>query len=228
MSSTEEKLDALIESVAALAERQKANQRDLDNKLKTLEKDVAAANEDATERAKRDRPIEFERKGHQEQYVFNEEVEDRLEAATKKIKRLAPTATDGDSKKFLQEALDELKEGQEAIAERQKHIRIVDQSEYHWRTVEAYKFGGLGDNDEDAKRIKEAERDVASQINRDKRKPNKERRPPPPPHILSQWAPGVPQPPQMLLPPLPQAPPHASQDSTSHRGLALTAMKWGT
>ena len=44
--------------------------------------------------------------------------------------------TDGDSKKFLQEALDELKEGQEAIAERQKHIHIADQSEYHsgqWR-----------------------------------------------------------------------------------------------
>ena len=146
MASTEEKLDALIESVAALAERQKANQYDLDNKLKTLEKDVAAVNEDATERAlkraKRDRPIEFKRKGHQEQYVFNEEVEDRLEAAAKKIKRLAPTATYGDSKKFLQEALDELKEGQEAIAKRQKHIHIADQSEYHWRTVEAYKFGG--------------------------------------------------------------------------------------
>ena len=54
-----------------------------------------------------------------------------------------------------------MKEGQEAIAVRQKHIRIADQSEYHWRMVEAYKVGGLGDNDEDAKRIKEAERDVA-------------------------------------------------------------------
>ena len=43
--------------------------------------------------------------------------------------------------------------------------------------VETYKVGGLGDNDEDAKKIKQAERDVALQINRDKRKPNKERRP---------------------------------------------------
>ena len=78
MSSTEEKLHTLIESVAALAKRQKANQRDLDNKLKTLEKDVAVANEDATERASKranhDRCIEFKRKGHQEQYVLNEEV----------------------------------------------------------------------------------------------------------------------------------------------------------
>ena len=110
------------------------------------------ANKDATERAlkraKRDRPIEFKRKEHQEQYVFNEEVEDHLEAAAKKIKRLAPMAKDGDLKKFLQEALDELKEGQEAISERQKHIRIADQSEYHWRMVEAYKVGGLGDNED--------------------------------------------------------------------------------
>ena len=54
--------------------------------------------------------------------------------------------------------------------------------------VETYKDGGLGDNDEDAKKIKEAERDVVLQINRDKRKPNKERRPPtlpPPPHVVT-------------------------------------------
>ena len=158
MSSTEEKLDTLIKSVADLTRSQKTHQRDLDLKLKKLEKDVTAAQEDATERAikraKRDRPIEFKRKGHQEQYVFNKEVDDRLEAAAKKIKKLAPAAADGKSKKFLQEALDELKADQEAIAVRQKHIRIADQSEYHWWTVEAYKVGGLGDNDEDAKRIK--------------------------------------------------------------------------
>ena len=108
MSSTEEKLDALIKSVADLTKSQKTHQRDLDIKLKKLEEDVATAQEDATERAikraKRDRPIEFKRKGHQEQYVFNEEVDDRLEAAAKKIKKLAPVAADGESKKFLQEA----------------------------------------------------------------------------------------------------------------------------
>ena len=72
--------------------------------------------------------------------MFNGEVEDYLEAAAK-IKKLPSLATDGDSKKFLQETLDELKEGQKVIAERQKHNRIADQSEYHWRTVEAYKVG---------------------------------------------------------------------------------------
>ena len=102
MSSTEEKLNAFIKSVADLTESQKTNQYKLDTKLKKLEKDVAAAQEDATERAikraKRDRLIEFKRKGHQEQYVFNEEVDDHLEAAVKKIKKLAPTTADGESK----------------------------------------------------------------------------------------------------------------------------------
>ena len=55
-----------------------------------------------------------------------------------------------------------------------------------------------------------AERDVSLQINRDKQKPNIERRPHCHLHhlpMLSQRVAGVPQPPQqMLLPTLPQAP----------------------
>ena len=49
--STEEKLDNLIKSVATLTEIQRASQRELDEKLKKLEQDVATAQEDATERA---------------------------------------------------------------------------------------------------------------------------------------------------------------------------------
>ena len=93
MSSTEEKLDGLIRAVASLVKNQKTHQHDLDDKLKKLEKDVTAAQAEATERAlkkaKQGRPVEFKWKGHQEQYSFNEEVEDRLEAAAKKIKKLA-------------------------------------------------------------------------------------------------------------------------------------------
>ena len=88
MSSTKEKLDALIKSVADLMWSHKVNQHELDTKLKQLEKDVATAQEDATERAtkrpNRDCPVEFKWKGHQEQYVFNKEVEDHLEAAAKR------------------------------------------------------------------------------------------------------------------------------------------------
>ena len=51
MSSTEEKLDNLIRSVAALTESQKDSKRELNKKLKKLEHDVATAQEDVTEQA---------------------------------------------------------------------------------------------------------------------------------------------------------------------------------
>ena len=130
MSTTEEKLDSLLKAVSDLKDSQQDSQRNLNTKLKKLEKDAAAAQQDATERAlrkaKRGRPMEFKRKGHQEQFEFNELVEDHLEAASKKIKKIA-APRDSDSKKFLKEALEELQEGINVVAERQKHIRIADQ-----------------------------------------------------------------------------------------------------
>ena len=56
---------------------------------------------------------EFKRKGHQEQYKFNKAVKDCLKAAAKEIKRLIPGSPDDNYKKLLEEALDELQEGQE-------------------------------------------------------------------------------------------------------------------
>ena len=88
---------------------------------------------------------------------MNAEVADQVEAAAKKIQKLAPT--DEKQRKTVDEALEELKEGASAIAERQKHIRIADQSKYYWQTVEAYKSGvGIADNEEDAKKLKQAEK----------------------------------------------------------------------
>ena len=197
MSSTEEKLDNLIQSVATLTEYQKTSQRELDEKLKKLEQDVATAQEDATKqaikRAKRERPYEFRKKGHQEQFLFNAEVADRVEAAAKKIQKLAPT--DEKERKIVKEAMDELKEGASAIAERQKHIRIADQSEYHWRTVEAYKSAGIVDSEEDAKKLKQAEKSAEQEALREKQKAAamaKAKRPPPPPPMPPLWPAAIP------------------------------------
>ena len=60
--------------------------------------------------------------------------------------------------------------------------------------MEAYKIGGLGNNDEDAKKIKEAERDVSLQINRDKKSQlERGRKSPTAAPVLPQRAHGVPQ-----------------------------------
>ena len=68
MSSIEEKLDNLIRWVADFIKCHKMSQWELDKKLKNLEQDVATAQEDATKQAikqaKRERPYEFQKKGH--------------------------------------------------------------------------------------------------------------------------------------------------------------------
>ena len=101
-------------------------------------------------------------------------------------------------KKIVDEALEELKEGASAIAERQKHIRIADQSEYHWRTVEAYKSGGIADNEKDAKKLKQAEKSAEQEALKEKQKAAtaaalaKARRPPPPPPMPPLWPTAIP------------------------------------
>ena len=84
---------------------------------------------------KRDRPPDLKTKGHRESiecllYIcfffslkvvlwlkinFNGEVEDKLDAASKRLKRIAPSDA---NKKLVQEAIDELQEGMDAISEK--------------------------------------------------------------------------------------------------------------
>lgn len=48
---------------------------------------------DATECAsKRPKPYEFRRKGHEDQFNFNDQINDRIATALKKLSKLAPAA----------------------------------------------------------------------------------------------------------------------------------------
>jgi len=89
LQTTEQKLDELMSSIQALSASQKAIQHQLDEKFKKLEEDVVSFLEDAMERALKQArqycPLEFRRKVHEEQYLFNAEVGDRIESAAKKI-----------------------------------------------------------------------------------------------------------------------------------------------
>ena len=75
MSTTEQKLDTLLTSVTQMQEEKRAVRKDLEDKVAKLEEDVKSSNQDAAERAvkkaKRERPLEFKRKGHEEQFYFN-------------------------------------------------------------------------------------------------------------------------------------------------------------
>jgi len=144
-------MDEVLEKVAELSALHVASQRSYDVKFRKLEEDVAQAQEDATDRAikraKRERPPEFKFKGHQEQFVHNEEAADHVDSATKKLQKLAPT---GDKeKKVLEDAFEELQQDTLVISDQQKCIRISYQSAYHWRTVDASKKALLAGSEEE-------------------------------------------------------------------------------
>ena len=97
--STDQKLDALIKSVAELKMSHDSSHKELEGKLQKLEEDVAASQElqeDATERTvkrlRRDKPYEFRHKGHKEQYRFNSGIADHVATATTQLDNIQPAS----------------------------------------------------------------------------------------------------------------------------------------
>ena len=58
-------------------------------------------------------------------------------------------------------AKEELKEGQQEVAARQKRIRLGDRSEYGWAMVEAYNDDELAEDPVDENRIADEEKEAA-------------------------------------------------------------------
>ena len=69
---------------------------------------------------------------------------DRMEEATAALQQ-TPSA--------VEKAKTSLEEGMTSLKTRQKHIRIVDRSEYGWAAVEEYVEDELADGEDDEKRI---------------------------------------------------------------------------
>ena len=91
---TEEKLDALLKSVEMLQKEQSDGQHDLRKSLDHLEREVSTGQEDATQRVvkrlKEDRILVFRKKGNERQFIFNDNVEDQLDAVGKHLEQLEP------------------------------------------------------------------------------------------------------------------------------------------
>ena len=156
----EGKLDELLESFDALKKSQQDNQADMTKKLEKLERDVQAGQDVAAERVvkklKRDRGQEFRKKGNEHQFVFNDEIKDRIEAASSLVPQVK-SASQQDSETLLK-AVEELQEGAKALAFRQKLIQLADRSEFGWDAVKEYETDKLAENDDDAKRLEKAEK----------------------------------------------------------------------
>ena len=88
----EQKLDELLTSIAAMKQTQVENQREMSQKLEQLERDVHAGQDVAAERVvkklKRDRGYEFKKKGHEKQYLFNDDIKDKLDSAAAMVAKV--------------------------------------------------------------------------------------------------------------------------------------------
>ena len=106
------KLDQLLRSVNSLTEEHKQSQTKIKQRLNQLEKDVSANNEETMQhvmkRLKRAQTYDFKCKGNEKQYKFNEEVKDRIEAASAHIAKLPQDTLEIPG---LKVAAEELKQG---------------------------------------------------------------------------------------------------------------------
>lgn len=90
----------------------------------------------------------FRKKGHEKQYIHNEEVRMKLSDIRSALSEAPPA---------VEKAKSLLEEGEKLIVERQKHISIADRSDNGWATVEEYVEDELADNSDDEKRLSRAD-----------------------------------------------------------------------
>ena len=69
-------------------------------------------------------------------------------------------AADAVKDKKLDTCIHKLDEGRDLIEARQKLVLLTDKSEYRWKTVSEYLDNELADDEEDAKKIKKAEKEA--------------------------------------------------------------------
>ena len=89
---------------------------------------------------------DFKKKGNKKQFEFNIKVQDSLQRATEHL--------ENDDKVS---ALEELKQGNDLIKQRNKLIRLADRSDNGWAVVNEYITDTLASDSDDEKRIRRAE-----------------------------------------------------------------------
>ena len=117
----EQKIDELLASTTALKKDQDDNQKAMSDKLERLERDVQVGQKVAAERVvkklKRGRGYEFKKKGHEKQYLFNDDIKDKVDSLAASLAKIMPA--NPKDKETFDNAAKELKEGVDAVKLRQ-------------------------------------------------------------------------------------------------------------
>ena len=141
----EEKINEIFESLKTLKKSQDDGQNFIKRHLDQLKMDEAAGQENATQRIvkklKQDQTFVFRKKGNKKQYIFNDNVKDQIVATAKQLELM--NLPKGPQREANDKAKEELKQGLDMIAARQKRIKVADRSKYGWATVGEYEQNQL-------------------------------------------------------------------------------------
>ena len=148
-------------AIQAELDRQQSNMLEklssiIDNKLDSMKRQLDEASNTQMSELKKIRLTEpriFKKKGHEQQYKHNEQVKSIVSEAKEAVSNGKQDA-----------CITKLNEGIELVDQRQKLILIADKSEYGWKTVGEYLDNELADNDQDAKKMKKAEKEAQRKL----------------------------------------------------------------
>ena len=124
----------------------------VDSKLSDMRREMRdereAADERLVKKIRLDSRPTFRKRGHEQQFLFNEQIRERFESVDAALKQTPPA---------IEKARAAVQEGEKLIDARQKNIKIADRSEHGWATVAEYEEDELADNSDDEKRLFRAE-----------------------------------------------------------------------
>ena len=143
--------------------------RQLDQKFLELRKEVQEDQRDAVQkvakRAKLDRPHKFRFAGNEDQFLFNERLEDCLDEVGGELEKASSAGVPSSkSSEALKKAAAAVREGSQLLELRQKHIKLADRSEHGWKVVKEYETDDLARDSDDEKRIIRAEKAAEKKV----------------------------------------------------------------
>ena len=128
----------------------------MDNKLDSMKRKLEESSNTQMSKLKKIRLSEtrsFNKKGHEQQYKHNDQVKSAVNEG-----KDAAIAGKTDA------CIAKLNEGIHLIDQCQKLILIADRSEYGWKTVGEHLDNELADDEQDAKKMKKAEKEAQRKI----------------------------------------------------------------
>ena len=106
-------------------------------------------------------PYKLKKKGNEQQFLFNQKMSLKTASAVNSFKR-----------NKIEQALEELQEGLHLITKSQKLIKLADKSEHGWATVNEYLDDELASDEEDARKIRKAEKSAEIKVQGKKKREN--------------------------------------------------------